>query len=133
MRRLWTTTLVPLAAVLAVACGGSTSPGPDATLNDIADIMANDATSGIFDLGMKAFGIKTQTAEHLFNLIETPEGDVLAAFLARLNLYADPKPIPPADIQQAMWEYYLATWRPGMENWKRWEGVYGQALSAVPA
>ena len=102
-------------------------------LNDIADIMANDATSGIFDLGMKAFGIKTQTAEHLFNLIETPEGDVLAAFLARLNLYADPKPIPPADIQQAMWEYYLATWRPGMENWKRWEGVYGQALSAVPA
>lgn len=101
-------------------------------LDDIYDIMANPATKEIFGLGMESFGIETVTAEHLFDLIESPEGDVLAAFLARLNLYADPNPIPPADEEQSLFQYYLATWEPGAPNASRWASVYGQALSVVP-
>ena len=101
-------------------------------LNNIEDIIANPASAEFFKLAMKEFGINTTTAEHIFDILATPEGDVLAAVMARLNLWCDPNPIPPADEQQSLWQCYLRTWRPGAPNLKRWEVVYGQALSAVP-
>lgn len=101
-------------------------------LNDIEDIMANPASAKIFELGMKEWGINNQTAEHLFGILATPEGDSMAVFLARLNLWCDPHPIPAADVEADMYAYYLDTWRPGAKNPKRFSWIYGQALSAVP-
>jgi hypothetical protein len=101
-------------------------------LNDIEDIMANTASADIFELGMKAWGVKTVTAEHLFELLTTQEGDSLSVFLARLNLWCNPNPLPAADDQQAQFEYYLNTWRPGAPVPSRWPSVYGQSLAVVP-
>ena len=42
--------------------------------------------------------------------------DVLAASMARLLLWTDPKPLPKrneAGAEEAGWAYYLRTWRPG--------------------
>ena len=101
-------------------------------INDIEDIIANPETAALFELGMKAWGVKTITADHLFELLAVPEGDSLAVLLARLNLWANPDPLPPADDEQGLWEYYLQTWRPGAPVPSRWSGVYGQSLMTVP-
>lgn len=102
-------------------------------LTDISDIMENSATKAFLETGLDAFGIKTKTAEHLFEIITAPEGDTLAAFLARLNLWADPWPIPPYDDQDAQYEAYLRCWKPGTPRPNRWPGIYGQALATVMA
>ena len=39
--------------------------------------------------------------------------DVLAAALARLLLYSDPFVLPKLGDEEAAWQYYLRTWRPG--------------------
>lgn len=39
--------------------------------------------------------------------------DVLAAGLARLLLYSDPAPLPRVGNEEAAWQLYLRTWRPG--------------------
>lgn len=100
--------------------------------NDIEDIMANPASRAIFEQGMEEWGIKTPTAEHLFGILASAEGDSMAVFLARLNLWCDPHPIPAVDVEQEMYAYYLDTWRPGVKPPARFAWAYGQALIAVP-
>lgn len=39
--------------------------------------------------------------------------DVLAAGLARLLLYTDPRPLPALGDAESVWALYLRTWRPG--------------------
>ncbi|MCT8165025.1 MULTISPECIES: hypothetical protein [unclassified Pseudomonas] len=38
---------------------------------------------------------------------------ILAAALARLLIWTDPKPLPAAGDEQAAWDLYLRVWRPG--------------------
>jgi hypothetical protein len=54
--------------------------------------------------------------------------DVLAAGMARLLLWTDPKPLPPAGDEASAWRYYLRTWRPGKPHPQTWSDQYGRAL-----
>ena len=50
--------------------------------------------------------------------------DVLAAGLARLLLFTDPKPLPDAKAVDAAWNYYVRTWRPGKPHPDKWGGYH---------
>ena len=55
--------------------------------------------------------------------------DVLAAGVARLLLFTDPKPLPFS--AQEGWKYYLRNWRPGKPHPGTWMGFWVQAYDTV--
>lgn len=57
--------------------------------------------------------------------------DVLAAGIARLLLWSDPRPLPANDDPQAGWDLYVRTWRPGKPHRETWDAFYRQAVAAV--
>ena len=57
--------------------------------------------------------------------------DVLAAAMARLLLWTDPRPLPAIGEVQPAWEYYLRNWRPGRPHPETWPGRYGTAMGLV--
>ena len=57
--------------------------------------------------------------------------DVLAAGVARLLLWIDPKALPAIGDADAGWALYLRTWRPGRPHPRTWPALYAQAMAAV--
>ncbi|MGB3818074.1 hypothetical protein [Achromobacter pulmonis] len=57
--------------------------------------------------------------------------DVLAAGVARLLLWTDPRALPPVGDAAAAWALYLRTWRPGKPWPDSWNRLYLQAAAAV--
>ena len=57
--------------------------------------------------------------------------DVLAAGVARLLLWTDPKALPSVGDADAGWALYLRIWRPGKPHPKTWPALYAQAMAAV--
>ncbi|AHC48242.1 hypothetical protein [Achromobacter xylosoxidans] len=57
--------------------------------------------------------------------------DVLAAGVARLLLWTDPKALPAIGDVDTGWAQYLRTWRPGKPHPKTWPALYAQAMAAV--
>lgn len=57
--------------------------------------------------------------------------DVLAAGVARLLLWTDPKPLPAVGDADAGWALYLRTWRPGRPHPHTWSNLYRQAAVEV--
>lgn len=56
---------------------------------------------------------------------------ILAAALARLLLWTDPKPLPKVGQEQAAWDLYQRVWRPGKPHPEKWPANYAAALVAV--
>lgn len=59
--------------------------------------------------------------------------DVLAAGVARLLLWTDPKALPAIGDADAGWALYLGTWRPGKPHPQTWPVLYAQAVAALEA
>jgi hypothetical protein len=57
--------------------------------------------------------------------------DVLAAGLARLLIYSDPRRLPRIGDVDDAWALYYRTWRPGKPNPKKWHRVYPLAAEFV--
>lgn len=57
--------------------------------------------------------------------------DVLAAGVARLLLWTDPKALPAVGEADAGWALYLRTWRPGRPHSQTWPALYAQAVAAL--
>lgn len=57
--------------------------------------------------------------------------DVLAMAFGRLLLWTDPKALPALGDEQAAWDLYLRTWRPGKPHRHTWDALYAKALEAV--
>lgn len=57
--------------------------------------------------------------------------DVLAAGLARLLLYSDPKALPKLGDADGAWSLYERVWRPGKPHRATWNALYTQALEYV--
>ncbi|MFY3950724.1 hypothetical protein ACOTH2_29875 [Achromobacter xylosoxidans] len=57
--------------------------------------------------------------------------DVLAAGVARLLLWTDPKALPAIGDDDAGWALYLRTWRPGKPKPDSWLDLYRQAAAEV--
>lgn len=59
--------------------------------------------------------------------------DILAAGIARLLLWTDPKALPgPKDVD-AGWDYYQRNWRPGKPHPEKWAGNYRRAWQYMGA
>lgn len=57
--------------------------------------------------------------------------DVLAAGVARLLLWTDPKALPAVGDADAGWAQYLRIWRPGKPHPQTWPDLYRQAAVEV--
>lgn len=74
------------------------------------------------------------SASEVFTAIQVDP--VLAAALARLLYYTDPKALPALGDEQGAWELYLRTWRPGAydrqpdELRAKWSKSYAEAVKA---
>ena len=69
------------------------------------------------------------TARAMWNAIETD--DVLAAGLARLLLFTDPRRLPAVGDEKGAWLLYLRTWRPGKPHPATWPDLYAEAMMAL--
>lgn len=66
------------------------------------------------------------------NIWETIQtDDVLAAGIARLLLWTDPKRLPAIGKEAEAWALYLRTWRPGKPHPATWPALYADAVRAV--
>lgn len=60
--------------------------------------------------------------------------DVLAAGIARLLLWADPRPLPKVDSDhETAWKCYLRCWNPGTPRRERWDSRHARARAQVLA
>ncbi|MNX11332.1 hypothetical protein D3C86_410920 [compost metagenome] len=57
--------------------------------------------------------------------------DVLAAGVARLLLWTDPKALPEVGKVDSAWALYLRTWRPGKPHPQTWPALYGRAVAEM--
>lgn len=57
--------------------------------------------------------------------------DILAAAFARLLLLTDPKPLPDVGDDEAGWNYYARTWRPGKPHRETWADAMKIARETV--
>lgn len=70
----------------------------------------------------------------IYNSLE--RDDVLAAGVARLLLFTDPKRLPATDDTAGGWALYLRTWRPGKprsETWAAYQRAAARAVQPVEA
>lgn len=67
--------------------------------------------------------------DSIWRALETD--DVLAAGVARLMLFTDPKRLPAVDDADGAWGLYLRTWRPGKPRPDTWPGFHTQARIEV--
>ena len=111
--------------------------------------MGNGPARGFwqFERGGGVKGVFTHHAStgHLYNLCKArgvpfdipaiwaalETDDVLAAGVARLLYYTDPKPLPEVDDAEGSWKLYLRTWRPGKPHPETWPGYHQQAREAM--
>ena len=56
------------------------------------------------------------------------QDDVLAAAVARLAYWCNPKPLPAIEDEQGSWDYYLNTWRPGKPHRETWTGYHAAVV-----
>ncbi|WP_280191982.1 hypothetical protein [Delftia sp. PS-11] len=60
------------------------------------------------------------------------QDDVLAAALARLLLFTDPRRLPSVSDARGAWMLYaLRTWRPGKPHRQTWDAFHAQARAVV--
>lgn len=64
----------------------------------------------------------------LHQLLRT--NDMLAAVLARLLLYSDPRPLPKLHQIEYGWDYYTQNWRPGKPHLASWDEAWAYAKGA---
>lgn len=58
--------------------------------------------------------------------------DVLAAAIARLILWADPKALPTVDADhETAWQCYVRNWRPGKPRRETWDDFHAKARAQV--
>jgi len=59
--------------------------------------------------------------------------DVIAAGVARLGLFTDPKALPAVGDVEASWSLYLRVWRPGKPKPETWPALHAQAVASLGA
>lgn len=59
------------------------------------------------------------------------QDDILAAAMARLLLFSDPKPLPDVKDRDGAWDCYVRNWRPGKPHRDTWESFHNAARAVV--
>lgn len=97
----------------------------------VKGVMTHDSVSALTKAVCAARKVSFD-ASSIYQALKTDP--VLAAALARLLYYTDPKRLPYAGDELAAWQLYLRTWRPGAyarqpeELRDKWRKSYAEAL-----
>lgn len=98
-------------------------------LTGVRGVMANDkARLLLLDVCAKR-GITTPNSIMIYSALVSD--DVLAAALARLLLWTDPRPLPAIGDMQGAWIYYIRNWAPGKPRFSSWPENYARAVSVI--
>ena len=96
--------------------------GTKASRGGVWGVFLHDASRGQLLKLCAARGIDFEPSA-IWTAIE--HDDVLAAGLARLLLFTDPRPLPAVWDVEAAWNLYaLRTWRPGKPHRETWNGYH---------
>jgi hypothetical protein len=110
----------------------SSSPGPARGFwqfeqgGGVAGVLTHPSVSSWSNEVCKLLEVVNQAAA-AWRAIEG--NDVLAACFARLLIYTDPAALPTE--QDAAWNYYLRTWRPGKPHQSAWPSNWSVASRTV--
>lgn len=94
----------------------------------VAGVLSHPATKAAIATVCKALDIPCETAT-VYEAMAW--NDTLAACMARLLLYSDPKALPALGDQETAWAYYIHNWRPGMPHPQTWPAHYAAAMDLV--
>lgn len=99
----------------------------------VKGVMTHPSSAAVAREVCDALGV-TFSAEAIYQELKTDA--ILAAALARLLYYTDPKALPAAGDEAGAWALYLRTWRPGAyarqpkELRAKWSKSYAEAMAA---
>ena len=109
--------------------------GTAASRGGVWGVFLHEASNGLLKQIATRRGVALSPT-NIWQAIETD--DVLAAVVARLLLWTDPKALPKRGDVEGAWQLYLRTWRPGAyergdaaqrtELRAKWGCNYGQAM-----
>jgi hypothetical protein len=103
--------------------------GSPATRGGVTGVFMHDASRYWLAHLCESRGVAFRP-EAIWNAIETD--DVLAAGVARLLLFTDPKKLPAVDDVEGAWGLYAyRTWRPGRPRRETWDAFHTQARAQV--
>jgi|ERR1700722_13219251 len=109
--------------------GGGPGMGPwQFETETCLEILNNAATKDAALAVCKALEVVPSEVGVYRQLLAQPN---LACAFARLDLWANPRPLPAVGDHHDAWVYYLATWRPGRPGPDRWPGNYQAAMTAL--
>lgn len=94
----------------------------------VVGVLTHPSTTGKIKLACAELHVPC-IAQHVY--MTMADNDILAACMARLLLYADPRQLPAIGQEDAAWHYYLDGWRPGMPHPTKWPQVYQLATQIV--
>lgn len=98
----------------------------------VAEVMRHPRTSAPMTGAIASLRYpKTSPARTLQTIME--HNDILAAVIARLNLWRLPKPLPGPLHDAEGWQQYLECWRPGAPHPDTWRVNYAIAWQMVTA
>lgn len=93
------------------------------------ELLESPATRPILTPICSLLGYPRWTAADLHEAME--HNDVLAAVMARLLLWKDPRTLPTALEPDKGWRMYLDRWRPGKPHPSTWPGHFARAWEVV--
>ena len=103
--------------------------GTEASKGGVWGVMLHDASRFWLNHLCEQRGVAFD-ANDIWNAIETD--DVLAAGLARLLLFTDPRKLPAVNATpDETWAYYLRNWRPGKPHRMTWDAFHQRAQAHV--
>lgn len=102
--------------------------GSAASLGGVWGVFLHESTNRHVKTLCAARGIPASPS-NIWETIQTD--DVLAAGIARLLLWTDPKRLPAIGKEAEAWALYLRTWRPGKPHPETWPALYADAVRAV--
>lgn len=94
----------------------------------VRGVLAHAATRALASQVAAALGYPA-TVDALHPNFETD--DLLDCAFARLLLWVDARPMPPAGAYDLSWDIYIFGWRPGKPHRQTWDAFYDEAWAAV--
>lgn len=95
----------------------------------VRGVLKHAATKALAAQVAEGLGYSAASAEALHPKFKTD--DLLDCCFARLLLYVDSRPMPPAGAYDLSWDIYIFGWRPGKPHRQTWDALYDQAWATV--
>lgn len=97
----------------------------------VKELLESSDTASVLGSVCDVLGYPVRTPASLHEAME--HNDVLAACMARLLLWRDPRTMPSKSAPVKGWAIYIERWRPGAPHPDTWKGYFENAWEIVDA